>query len=58
MIADSDRMLSTLVREQEARTEGLRAGQEGRKKEALEAATSLTQAIVDHLNIGSVDYDL
>jgi len=45
-------MLSSLVKEHEAKTQALRQSQETKKAEALSAATSLTQAMVDHLNIG------
>merc|ERR1719383_1657961 len=45
-------MLSTLVKEHQARQVGKKELQEKRKQEALVAANKLTEALVDHLNVG------
>jgi len=45
-------MLSTLVKEHQARQAVTREQQELKKKEALSAAGNLTTALVDHLNVG------
>lgn len=45
-------MLSSLVKKHNDDLVQLREAQENRKKEALNAATSLTNAMVDHLNVG------
>jgi len=45
-------MLSSLVKEHQSKTQTLKDEQERKKKEALAAANSLTQGIVDHLNVG------
>jgi len=45
-------MLSSLVKEHQARQVVRKERQEGKRKEALAAATSLTTALVDHLNVG------
>ena len=45
-------MLSSLVKEHQARQVVRKEQQEAKKKEALTAADSLTTALVDHLNVG------
>jgi len=45
-------MLSTLVKEHQARQGVRKEVQEKKKKEALSAANKLTEALVDHLNVG------
>ncbi|CAG7831960.1 unnamed protein product [Allacma fusca] len=45
-------MLSSLVKDHQIKTQALKDEQTRKKKEALAAANSLTQAMVDHLNIG------
>jgi len=45
-------MLSSLVKEHQARQVTRKEQQEVRKKEALTAANNLTTALVDHLNVG------
>jgi len=45
-------MLSSLVKEHQARQVVRKEQQEAKKKEALTAANSLTTALVDHLNVG------
>ncbi|CAA9998049.1 unnamed protein product [Nesidiocoris tenuis] len=45
-------MLSSLVKEHHAKQLSKKEAQEGKRKEALTAASSLTQALVDHLNVG------
>jgi len=45
-------MLSGLVKEHQARQGGRKELQEKRKQEALIAANKLTEALVDHLNVG------
>jgi len=45
-------MLSSLVKKHNDDLVKLREGQENRKKEAMTAATALTNAMVDHLNVG------
>lgn len=44
-------MLSSLVKEHQARQVVRKEQQEAKKKEALTAANSLTTALVDHLNV-------
>ncbi|ODN00529.1 Biogenesis of lysosome-related organelles complex 1 subunit 1 [Orchesella cincta] len=45
-------MLSSLVKKHNDDLAKLREAQENRKKEAMSAATDLTNAMVDHLNVG------
>lgn len=45
-------MLSSMVKEHQIRQQLRREEQERRRKEALQASTSLTNALVDHLNVG------
>lgn len=45
-------MLSSLVKEHQARQVVRKEQQEAKKKEALTAANNLTTALVDHLNVG------
>merc|ERR1719187_1416617 len=48
----SSKMLSSLVKEHQARQIVRKEKQEVKRKEALSAATNLTTALVDHLNVG------
>nr|CAD7396851.1 unnamed protein product [Timema cristinae] len=45
-------MLSSLVKEHQAKQAGRKEIQEQKRKEAMAAANNLTQALVDHLNVG------
>uniref|UniRef100_A0A8C3SBZ8 Biogenesis of lysosome-related organelles complex 1 subunit 1 n=1 Tax=Chelydra serpentina TaxID=8475 RepID=A0A8C3SBZ8_CHESE len=45
-------MLSRLLREHQAKQSERREQQERRRREAIAAATSLTEALTDHLNVG------
>ncbi|NXW88492.1 BL1S1 protein, partial [Alopecoenas beccarii] len=45
-------MLSRLLKEHQARQSERRELQERRRREAIAAATRLTEALVDHLNVG------
>ncbi|XP_053907371.1 biogenesis of lysosome-related organelles complex 1 subunit 1 [Cuculus canorus] len=45
-------MLSRLLKEHQARQGERRELQERRRREAITAATRLTEALVDHLNVG------
>jgi len=45
-------MLSSLVKEHQARAHSHKELQERRKQDALAAANKLTDALVDHLNVG------
>ena len=45
-------MLSSLVKEHQARQQVRKEQQEIKRKEALTAANNLTTALVDHLNVG------
>jgi len=45
-------MLSSLVKEHQARQQVRKDQQEIKRKEALTAANNLTTALVDHLNVG------
>ncbi|XP_022113853.1 biogenesis of lysosome-related organelles complex 1 subunit 1 [Pieris rapae] len=45
-------MLSSLVKEHQAKQSAKRATQEQKRKECISAANDLTQALVDHLNVG------
>ncbi|XP_069614473.1 biogenesis of lysosome-related organelles complex 1 subunit 1 isoform X1 [Ranitomeya imitator] len=45
-------MLSRLLKEHQAKQNERKELQEKRRKEAIAAATSLTEALVDHLNVG------
>ncbi|KAM6112333.1 biogenesis of lysosome-related organelles complex 1 subunit 1 [Phoenicopterus ruber ruber] len=47
-------MLSRLLKEHQARQSERRELQERRRREAIAAATRLTEALVDHLNVGAV----
>ena len=46
------KMLSSLVKEHQARQVVRKEEQEIKRKEALTAANNLTTALVDHLNVG------
>ena len=50
-------MLSSLVKEHQARQAQRKEQQEVRRKEALTAANNLTSALVDHLNVGVAQVD-
>ena len=50
-------MLSSLVKEHQARQVVRKEQQEAKKKEALTAANNLTTALVDHLNVGVAQVD-
>ncbi|KAG7308610.1 biogenesis of lysosome- organelles complex 1 subunit 1 [Plutella xylostella] len=45
-------MLSSLIKEHQARQTAKKITQEQKRKEAIAAANDLTQALVDHLNVG------
>lgn len=45
-------MLSSLVKEHQAKQTARKEVQEHKRKEAVSAANNLTQALVDHLNVG------
>ncbi|XP_063228194.1 biogenesis of lysosome-related organelles complex 1 subunit 1 isoform X2 [Bacillus rossius redtenbacheri] len=45
-------MLSSLVKEHQAKQTTRKEVQEQKRKEAVAAANNLTQALVDHLNVG------
>ncbi|KAF6209926.1 hypothetical protein GE061_015680 [Apolygus lucorum] len=45
-------MLSSLAKEHHAKQLARKEAQEEKRKEALTAASNLTQALVDHLNVG------
>ncbi|NWU16497.1 BL1S1 protein, partial [Cephalopterus ornatus] len=45
-------MLSRLLKEHQARQSERRELQERRRRDAITAATRLTEALVDHLNVG------
>ncbi|XP_046993396.1 biogenesis of lysosome-related organelles complex 1 subunit 1 [Schistocerca americana] len=45
-------MLSTLVKEHQAKQTARKEAQEQKRREAVAAATNLTEALVDHLNVG------
>ncbi|KAJ8675327.1 hypothetical protein QAD02_011113 [Eretmocerus hayati] len=45
-------MLSTIIREHQNKQALRKEKQEQKRKEAVEAANNLTQALVDHLNVG------
>ncbi|XP_038209833.1 biogenesis of lysosome-related organelles complex 1 subunit 1 [Colias croceus] len=45
-------MLSSLVKEHQAKQAAKRVSQEQKRKECIAAANDLTQALVDHLNVG------
>ncbi|PNF18405.1 Biogenesis of lysosome-related organelles complex 1 subunit 1 [Cryptotermes secundus] len=45
-------MLSSLVKEHQTKQAHRKEKQEQKRKEAVAAANSLTQALVDHLNVG------
>ncbi|XP_018326115.1 biogenesis of lysosome-related organelles complex 1 subunit 1-like [Agrilus planipennis] len=45
-------MLSSMVKEHQARQSARKEAQEIKRKEAVQAASELTQALVDHLNVG------
>jgi hypothetical protein len=46
-------MLSSLVREHNQRQSERRQEQELKRREAAKASAELTQAVVDHLNVGA-----
>ncbi|XP_078545304.1 biogenesis of lysosome-related organelles complex 1 subunit 1 isoform X1 [Lissotriton helveticus] len=48
-------MLSRLLKEHQAKQSERRDLQEKRRKEAIAAATCLTEALVDHLNVGILE---
>ncbi len=48
----SIKMLSNLVKEHSQQQAVRREEQEVRRQEAVKAASELTQALVDHLNVG------
>jgi len=45
-------MLSSMVKEHQAKQSSRKEIQENKRKEAVAAASDLTQALVDHLNVG------
>lgn len=45
-------MLSTIVKEHQSKQAARKERQEQKRKEAVQAASNLTQALVDHLNVG------
>ncbi|KAG0715888.1 Biogenesis of lysosome-related organelles complex 1 subunit 1 [Chionoecetes opilio] len=45
-------MLSSMVKEHQGRQQARKEEQERRRKEAIQASSSLTHALVDHLNVG------
>ncbi|XP_055923783.1 biogenesis of lysosome-related organelles complex 1 subunit 1 [Eupeodes corollae] len=45
-------MLNSMVKEHQARQAKRKEEQEIRRKEAIESSNELTQALVDHLNVG------
>uniref|UniRef100_A0ABD2WL40 Biogenesis of lysosome-related organelles complex 1 subunit 1 n=1 Tax=Trichogramma kaykai TaxID=54128 RepID=A0ABD2WL40_9HYME len=45
-------MLSTIVKEHQNKQSSRKEKQEQKRKEAVQAANNLTQALVDHLNVG------
>ncbi|KAK5645547.1 hypothetical protein RI129_006847 [Pyrocoelia pectoralis] len=45
-------MLSSMVKEHQVRQSAKKESQENKRKEAVLAASNLTQALVDHLNVG------
>ncbi len=45
-------MLSSLVREHQQQQAVRRESQEVKRQEAIKASAELTQALVDHLNVG------
>lgn len=45
-------MLSSLVKEHQTKQASRKERQEQKRKEAITAANNLTQALVDHLNVG------
>uniref|UniRef100_A0A1E1WDY5 Biogenesis of lysosome-related organelles complex 1 subunit 1 n=1 Tax=Pectinophora gossypiella TaxID=13191 RepID=A0A1E1WDY5_PECGO len=45
-------MLSSLIKEHQAKQAAKRVVQEQKRKECIVAANDLTQALVDHLNVG------
>ncbi|XP_072948826.1 biogenesis of lysosome-related organelles complex 1 subunit 1 [Epargyreus clarus] len=45
-------MLSSLIKEHQAKQAAKRVTQEQKRKECIVAANDLTQALVDHLNVG------
>ncbi|XP_058028607.1 biogenesis of lysosome-related organelles complex 1 subunit 1 isoform X2 [Ahaetulla prasina] len=47
-------MLSRLLREHQAKQSERKELQERRRREAIAAATCLTEALVDHLNVGKL----
>ena len=49
---DLEKMLSSLVKEHQSRQTARKEHQEVKRKEALAAASELTTALVDHLNVG------
>ncbi|XP_034178509.1 biogenesis of lysosome-related organelles complex 1 subunit 1 isoform X1 [Osmia lignaria lignaria] len=49
-------MLSAIVKEHQSKQAARKERQEQKRKEAVQAASNLTQALVDHLNVGNVLY--
>ncbi|XP_075237533.1 biogenesis of lysosome-related organelles complex 1 subunit 1 [Lycorma delicatula] len=45
-------MLSSMVKEHQSKQAGRKEEQESKRKEAVAAASNLTHALVDHLNVG------
>ncbi|KAK7068466.1 biogenesis of lysosome-related organelles complex 1 subunit 1 [Halocaridina rubra] len=45
-------MLSSMVKEHQSKQQARKEEQERRRKEAVQASSNLTQALVDHLNVG------
>ncbi|KAF5283161.1 hypothetical protein FQR65_LT02673 [Abscondita terminalis] len=45
-------MLSSMIKEHQMRQNVKKESQENKRKEAVAAASNLTQALVDHLNVG------
>ncbi|XP_024874314.1 biogenesis of lysosome-related organelles complex 1 subunit 1 isoform X2 [Temnothorax curvispinosus] len=46
-------MLSAIVKEHQSKQSARKERQEQKRKDAVQAASNLTQALVDHLNVGS-----
>ncbi|KAI4502567.1 hypothetical protein M0802_002479 [Mischocyttarus mexicanus] len=49
-------MLSSIVKEHQGKQAARKERQEQKRKEAVQAANNLTQALVDHLNVGASNF--